>query len=387
MQRRFGGPQNSESWNRALKAFCDQNIVRDVEIAKALVDKAEYIEVNKGDIVYREGSDADLSIYFLFVGNIVISEKNTSIHTIVANNLFGEFPLLMNDPTYKVTATAKERCLIAKVSNSDFASLAKQHPVIWRNLAEVLAHRLLESRSGEEKAEDRRDSIVVIHGIRDHGFWQNFVKEELSRNGFQVALAEYGWFNILEFISPIPYFQTRAVERVVAQIRQVKKLHGCDRISILAHSFGSYIVAEMMMTHPDIAVDRVVFCGCIVPSDHLFVRHIGHRIDATIVNDVGSRDVWPALARTVGYGWTGTFGFRTPAVIDRWHKGFKHSTFFKEKGFVGKYWVPFFKSGQVVTDESLTLKDEPSWWISLLSKLNLYVVVAAAVLVAFMAYR
>src|SRR5262249_30252264 len=120
-------------------------------------------------------------------------------------------------------------------------------------------------------------------------------------------------------------------------------------ISILAHSFGTYIVAEILTSKPDIKVHRLVFCGSIVPFDHPFLHQIGHRITDCVVNDIGTRDVWPALANsiTTGYGDAGTYGFRShPKVTDRWFKGFKHSDFFLDVDFCKENWIPFFKQGE-----------------------------------------
>ena len=86
--------------------------------------------------------------------------------------------------------------------------------------------------------------------------------------------------------------------------------------------------------------------------DHLFVNEIGRRVTDRVVNDVGSRDVWPAFAKsaTTGYGDTGTYGFRHPKVRDRWFKGFRHSDFLTPD-FCRDYWVPFFTNGKKGLDK------------------------------------
>jgi pimeloyl-ACP methyl ester carboxylesterase len=129
----------------------------------------------------------------------------------------------------------------------------------------------------------------------------------------------------------------------------MKKKNLDAKISILAHSFGSYIVAEMIASKPSVSVHRVVFCGSIVPYNHPFLHQIGNRITDCVVNDIGTRDVWPALANSVstGYGDTGTYGFRChPKVTDRWFKGLKHSDFFEDVEFCKENWIPFFKRGE-----------------------------------------
>jgi hypothetical protein len=64
-----------------------------------------------------------------------------------------------------------------------------------------------------------------------------------------------------------------------------------------------------------------------------------------VLNEVGSRDVWPILAHSVtwGYGSTGTFGFKTAGVRDR-HHDCAHSDYFKP-GFAEDYWLPWIQAG------------------------------------------
>jgi pimeloyl-ACP methyl ester carboxylesterase len=148
---------------------------------------------------------------------------------------------------------------------------------------------------------------------------------------------------------PGRYFRRKKIDQVLTQLKFARASNPNAKISILAHSFGTYIVAEIITSQPDIIVHRLVFCGSIVPFDHPFLHQIGHRITDCIVNDVGTRDVWPALANSVttGYGDTGTYGFRShPKVRDRWFKGFKHSDFFLETDFCKENWIPFFKQGE-----------------------------------------
>ena len=59
------------------------------------------------------------------------------------------------------------------------------------------------------------------------------------------------------------------------------------------------------------------------------------------MNDCGSRDIWPVAAKilTWGFGPSGSFGFGTPGVKDRFHE-FAHSDYFTAD-FVRKFWRPW----------------------------------------------
>jgi hypothetical protein len=63
---------------------------------------------------------------------------------------------------------------------------------------------------------------------------------------------------------------------------------------------------------------------------------------------------------TFGYGSAGTYGFRRPAVRDRWHNGKAHSDFLNPD-FCQKYWVPFLRDGTIVEDDEEA--ERSPWWL------------------------
>jgi hypothetical protein len=86
------------------------------------------------------------------------------------------------------------------------------------------------------------------------------------------------------------------------------------------------------------------------------------------VNDCGSRDIYPVLAKisTWGYGPTGTWGIGTTGVRDRYHF-IDHSGYFNAE-FVNKHWAPFLKDGTIVEPEyEIRRPPVPQWmsWLSL----------------------
>jgi hypothetical protein len=188
--------------------------------------------------------------------------------------------------------------------------------------------------------------VILVHGIRTFAGWQDALRAELENAGLRVELTNYEYFDLIRFLLPMQRFRTKAIERVLLQIRMVHEQNPGARISILAHSFGTYIIAEILRTQIDIRLDRLIFCGSIVPSSYPF-HQVMSRIEAKdgFINDVGSRDAWPALAESVttGYGRTGTYGFRSPGIRDRWHN-LDHSGFLTSE-FCQRFWVPFFVSG------------------------------------------
>src|SRR5262249_128214 len=85
-----------------------------------------------------------------------------------------------------------------------------------------------------------------------------------------------------------------------------------------------------------------------------------------VVNECGTRDIWPPLAHSVtfGYGLSGTGGFQVPGVEDRCHD-VGHSGYFT-KEFIQEFWVPFIKDGTVTRSKFEEEMAEAPWWISVI---------------------
>jgi pimeloyl-ACP methyl ester carboxylesterase len=225
--------------------------------------------------------------------------------------------------------------------------------------------------------------VILVHGIRDFALWQAQIRPALEGEEFDVEVTNYGRFNLLEFLSPFPYFRRRAIATVWNQIRIIKQNYEGYRLSIIAHSFGTFVIAQLMKTEFDIKFHRVIFCGSVVRYEFPF-EQFQDRFDAPLINEVGTRDVWPAIAESVttGYGSAGTYGFRRPLVRDRWHNGARHG-FFLNSHFCTKFWCPFLRDGAFVPGASEP--EPPRLWLQLLTifklKYMLTLTAVAAVIV------
>jgi hypothetical protein len=195
---------------------------------------------------------------------------------------------------------------------------------------------------------DIEQVVILVHGIRTHAEWQKLLHKEFSRVGIVVASTNYGYFDLVRFLLPVPTFRRKAIDQLWEMVRTVRRDYPRAKLSFLAHSFGTYLVAHLLKREFDFKADRIVFCGGIVPYNFPF-NQISERFTAPIVNEVSARDPWPVIAQniTFGYGAVGTRGFNRPQIRDRWHRGFGHSKYLTQT-FCEAFWVPFFDKGKVV---------------------------------------
>ncbi|MDW9439254.1 MULTISPECIES: esterase/lipase family protein [Sinorhizobium] len=228
--------------------------------------------------------------------------------------------------------------------------------------------------------DQQRHVVILVHGIRDFALWQETIGKTLERQGFTVEPTNYGRFNLLKFLAPVPYFRRKAIADVEHQIRIIRENHKDSPLSIIAHSFGTYVIARILQERFDLSFHRVIFCGSVLPFRFPF-EQFQQRFTPPILNEVGTRDIWPAVAYSVtfGYGYAGSYGFRRPLVKDRWHEGARHN-YFLSKEFCQKYWTPFLKNGKIV-QASRDLSPQ-GLWVQLITIFQIrYIVALLALLV------
>lgn len=230
-----------------------------------------------------------------------------------------------------------------------------------------------------------RDHVVfLVHGIRTQAEWQQTVAQVLESDpSIRVVPTRYEFFDLGRFLLPIPWFRNRPVQRLTRLIRdEISKGH--SQVSVVAHSFGTWAVCQILDTQPDIRFRRLIFCGSVVPDQFEWERH-GHRLQDAgpdswqVVNDCGHLDIWPVLADSItwGYGSSGRFGFGHNRVKDRFHRA-RHSDFFSE-AFVRDFWLPFLSSGHVAP--GLAQRPKTPWLLSLLTVVPLKAVLLTAALI------
>ena len=185
---------------------------------------------------------------------------------------------------------------------------------------------------------------------------------------------------------PIARYRQGPVDRIVGLLRD-QHSKGSFKISIIAHSFGTYCFVKLLEQNPELRFHKVILCGSVVPDLFDWARY-AHQIDYEnssgfqVINDCGMKDVLPVFAKSItwGYGSAGRFGFGHPRVKDRYFN-IGHSGFFDEK-FVRTYWLPYLSKGQI-KEGVLAIPTTP-WWVSSLTNFKLRYVVIVLALAALM---
>jgi hypothetical protein len=231
--------------------------------------------------------------------------------------------------------------------------------------------------------------VMLVHGIRTRADWQEEVKVALEESSqIRVFPLKYGYFDVVRFLLPLKSLRGRPVERIYKQYRVLARDGPGVPISVIAHSYGTYIVGRLLELKFDAEFERIVLCASVLPADFEWERYTGtgRRLKA-VVNDCSWLDVWPVLAESAswGYGSSGTFGFGTASVVDRFYRT-GHSELLNAD-HARRYWRPFIEEGEVVSAPLAGAPSRPWYWSLFLVPLKWVMVVGLALMLAALGYQ
>lgn len=219
------------------------------------------------------------------------------------------------------------------------------------------------SRHAHDESDVREDPqiahvVLLLHGIRDLGGWQERVARQIERSlpGTKCVAVRYGWFSPFAFLAPVSR-ASAAIDTLKAAYDHALADERQARISIIAHSFGTHVLGECLRKYEVVRPHRLILCGGVL-SRHFPWNAVTRRIAAqgtfSVLNECGDTDTWPVVAEICvsRYGASGAYGFlETDGVSTRYRKG-GHGLFFDET-HVAKSWIPFLARGTVVDSEAV----------------------------------
>lgn len=219
--------------------------------------------------------------------------------------------------------------------------------VDWLETISSQIESLLGRAQKEERTQDK--TLITIHGIRTNGEWQQDLVGEIKKYSrhFNFVEVKYGFFDLISFV--LPWSREQKISEVAVELAAVIEDNQGTEINIVAHSFGTLIVAEAFRKlSGKIKVSSVILCGS--PMSHKDNIDQIVSLSERTINECGRSDLVLLLARlfAVGLGDAGRVGFakaNTGKFVNRYFKG-GHGLYFDEMSdgqqFVEKNWLPIF---------------------------------------------
>ena len=113
-----------------------------------------------------------------------------------------------------------------------------------------------------------RHTVFLVHGIRTQADWAVRVANTLSSTpGISLAIPiRFGFLDMVRFLIPGRLFKRKTIDSIKAKIRDELRRWPTE-LSVIAHSFGAYVIGRILIEEPDIRIHRLIFCGSILPEN------------------------------------------------------------------------------------------------------------------------
>ncbi len=200
--------------------------------------------------------------------------------------------------------------------------------------------RFLELLSNRTQTASRH--VFLLHGIKTRGKWQKDVSPLLSAHGLIPVPLDYGQFGALHLAWP-PVRKKKRQWLLEEFARECDRL-GCQSPSIIAHSFGCYLVVCLMKKYSQVCFDRIIFCGSIVHPAYPWAALAARGQVKSVLNQYGGADFWAWVVQWAvrDAGPSGYSGFSEPASIMHQQNNpeFAHSDYFFDLNY-NENWIPF----------------------------------------------
>jgi hypothetical protein len=178
------------------------------------------------------------------------------------------------------------------------------------------------SKIGREPTSSKSEFVYSLHGIRTNAYWQSQLSAEIRlKTNFGVGYRNYMRFDIVMFVLKNIFYHN-PLRLVEGDLRQLQKRY---RVSVIAHSFGTWLLLKALSENSDLKIHHLILCGAIFPralSRWRQLKYDSAQITGVIVNFCGTRDPFPALAELLSrdFGASGVIGAGDPAVEDSFHE-------------------------------------------------------------------
>jgi hypothetical protein len=154
--------------------------------------------------------------------------------------------------------------------------------------------------SGETGKSER--VVFPLHGIRTRAEWQKAFADVAQDGGWKCRLEKwnFGRMSLPSFLLPfgrskkIKWFENTYTEEINDKNLDLK---AGELPSVVAHSFGTYIVGWSMFKYEELKFNKIILCGSILPTDFPWDALLERGQVRAVRNEFGVSDIWVKWVR------------------------------------------------------------------------------------------
>ena|GEM_PF-2915901 len=189
--------------------------------------------------------------------------------------------------------------------------------------------------------------VITVHGIRTYGNWQADLKGllEAAEPGITVLNYQYGYFSSLAFlVPPLRWMVAWRFRRFFAHA--IESVPEGSRIDVVAHSFGTYLVASAVPKVPRTRqLHTILLAGSVLRPAYPWFRYQQAGCLRRVVNECGWDDTVLVLCQSTALmmGMAGRVGFQGMVggqLLNRYYRCGHGGYFDREHRLMRENWVP-----------------------------------------------
>ncbi|MEA3140409.1 MAG: hypothetical protein QOK23_2578 [Gammaproteobacteria bacterium] len=117
-------------------------------------------------------------------------------------------------------------------------------------------------------------------------------------------------------------------------------------VAVVAHSFGAYLITNILLWNPHIRVRHLILCGAVTDARWPLNR-IRSQIQGRLINHASRRDIWPSVAELISrrYKASGVYGISMSDKEERFHNCL-HSDYLRDD-YLTKFYLPELRGAEI----------------------------------------
>jgi CRP/FNR family cyclic AMP-dependent transcriptional regulator len=160
--------QGEDGKRRLADAIQTQVLVNgDKSICSRLIDAADVKEVRQNHLLIRQ-DDSDTDLYFIIAGKMRIEVNGRLVAVRYAGTHVGEMALIDCKARRSASVIADEDSVVARITESNFAKVADDYPVLWRRLSIELCDRL-RNRNHLVRPPNKIPNVFICSSVENLG--------------------------------------------------------------------------------------------------------------------------------------------------------------------------------------------------------------------------
>lgn len=242
-------------------------------------------------------------------------------------------------------------------------SLPNDGALLLRSIQVMLAQR-----------EDNGQLVILIHGIRTLARWVGPVNTILRDDQFLTETFRYGYLHTIATLLH-KFFLEKFSRQLYERYCHIRELNPGIDVSVIAHSFGTLVVADAITRYDDIFLDKLIVVASVINENYDWSAIVQQGRIMAVLNECAGRDLIPILAKAYvpNAGSSGTTFFSNDGhfVINNMNRAATHSSLLTGER-CRQRWIPFLLNPGTA-DNFANRTCNPARWIEWLNRVPMFV--------------